>query len=242
METSNPGGEANPVKRYLQSRNIGLCMCHSRMLGFQVVRSTKATRYLVDKFTIPDKDRIRRSEEHLEDVIGYPDAEFYLNEVQKYFFRHPDLRHLRVEQFFRYFNHTAVDTARAKIPVAQRTEETTVDGEEAERLATDDLCHRHFDSTASALAPGTSLACAQRCRAIPSAHRRRNTDLCVPRSAFREPLGEGREAFFQQRLLLGLPWHCVPKPKTRQRSRDKDVTWTFTTTAPHIPVELESFW
>ena len=82
LETSTPGGEANPVKRYLQSRNIGLCMCHSRMLGFQVVRSTKPTRYLVDQFTVPDKDRFRRSEEHLEDVIGYPDAEFYLNEVQ----------------------------------------------------------------------------------------------------------------------------------------------------------------
>ena len=36
LETSTPGGEANPVKRYL-SRNVGLCMCHNRMLGFHVV-------------------------------------------------------------------------------------------------------------------------------------------------------------------------------------------------------------
>ena len=32
LETSAPGGEANPVKRFLQSRNVGLCMCHNLSL------------------------------------------------------------------------------------------------------------------------------------------------------------------------------------------------------------------
>ena len=51
-------------------------------------------------FVVLDACRIPRSEEHLESVSGYPDAVFYLNEVQKYFFRPSDLRHLRAEQFF----------------------------------------------------------------------------------------------------------------------------------------------
>ena len=72
------------MKRLLQSRNVGLCMCHNRILGFHPVRSTKATRYLVPQFVVPDANRILRIEEHLEAVPGYPDAEFYLNEVQKF--------------------------------------------------------------------------------------------------------------------------------------------------------------
>ena len=41
METT--GCEANPVKRFLQCRHVGMPMCHSRMLGFHVVRSTVPT-------------------------------------------------------------------------------------------------------------------------------------------------------------------------------------------------------
>ena len=46
------GGEANPVKRFLQSRNVGLCMCHNRLLGFRVASSTVSTRYLWPQFTV----------------------------------------------------------------------------------------------------------------------------------------------------------------------------------------------
>ena len=193
LETSTPGGEANPVKRYLLSRNIGLCQCHSRLLGFHTVRSTKPTFYLHPHFVVPDASRIRRSEEHLAAVLGYPDDEYYLNHVQKFFFRHADLRHLRVEQFFRYFNHTSVEESRKKVAVAARTYENTVDDDsDDDVLRVDDRCHRHYDATASALIPGVSLPCSVARRAMPHAHRRRNTDLCVPRSAFLEPIGGAR--------------------------------------------------
>ena len=43
LETRTPGEETNPVKRFLQSRNVGLCLCHSRLMGFRVVRSTRST-------------------------------------------------------------------------------------------------------------------------------------------------------------------------------------------------------
>ena len=60
LEASDPGGEANPVKRFLLSRNMGLCSCHNRILGFHVVRSTKATAFLWPQFVVPARFRIRR--------------------------------------------------------------------------------------------------------------------------------------------------------------------------------------
>ena len=55
LETSTPGGEANPVKRYLQARNVGLCMASNRLLGCHVVRSTRPTVYLWPQFTVDEK-------------------------------------------------------------------------------------------------------------------------------------------------------------------------------------------
>ena len=72
-----------------------------------MVRSKKATRYLFSQFVVPDVSRIRRSDEHLEQVVGYPDDEYYPNEMQKYLFRGEVLRHLRPEQFFRSEEHTS---------------------------------------------------------------------------------------------------------------------------------------
>ena len=59
------GGEANPVKRFLQSRNVGLCMCHNRMLGFHVVPSTVRTQLQWPQFTVDAKTRSERSADHL---------------------------------------------------------------------------------------------------------------------------------------------------------------------------------
>ena len=59
------GGEANPVKRFLQSRNVGLCMCHNRMLGFHVVRTTVSTQFLWPQFTVDAKTRSGISADHL---------------------------------------------------------------------------------------------------------------------------------------------------------------------------------
>ena len=100
LETQTAGGEANPVKKYLQSRNVGLCMAHNRLLGYRVVRSTIPTQYVFPQFTVALKACIPRAGEHLR-VTAYPDPKFYMNDVQQYFFRHKNLRHLRTHQFFR---------------------------------------------------------------------------------------------------------------------------------------------
>ena len=132
--------------------------------------------------------------------------------------------------------------SRGKVAVGARTYENTVDDDSDDGvLRGDDRCHRHYDATANALIPGTSLPCSVAKKALPHAHRRRNTDLCVPRSAFLEPIGVTREEFYQQRLLLNLSWHCDKRPRTVGGAGNRTVTWTFHTQAPHTPPELQSF-
>ena len=140
------GGEANPVKRFLQSRNVGLCMCHNRLLGFHVVRSTVNTQFLWPQFTMDANARVARDPEHCLWNPSYPDAEYYLTEVQKYMFRNEELRHLRLAQFFRYFKHQEDEkTAKKKEKApAMRTDEDTLN-EEDEGAIEDDQCHQNYD-------------------------------------------------------------------------------------------------
>ena len=85
-------------------RNVGLCMCHNRIMGFHVVRSTVPTLYLWPQFTVDPAARVARAEEHLAKTTQYPDKHHYMNQVQKYFFRNEQLRYLQTGQFFRYFS------------------------------------------------------------------------------------------------------------------------------------------
>ena len=78
-------------------------------------------------------------------------------------------------------------------------------------------------------------------RQCASAHRRGNMDMCVPRSGFWEPMGAGREAFYEQRLLLGLPWFCKASAGHRRVDGETKPCWTFTTSAPRVPPNLLSF-
>ena len=68
--------------------------------------------------------------------------------MQYYFFRNQDLADLRVEQFFRYFTHGDIDTARERTPTAQRTDENTV-RDAIDAPDANDPCHRHYSSVAS---------------------------------------------------------------------------------------------
>ena len=241
LETMTPGGEANPVKRFLQSRNVGACMACKRLMGWHIIRSTKDVRFLFTKFVILDKDRIPRSEEHIVKAVGYPDPTHYLNQVQYYFFRNEKLWHMRVEQFFRYFTHGDVDAERARTPQAQRTHDET--GADVAGRVADDSCHRHYDPAASALAHGDAVQCGLRRRGVRTkgAVRRSNADLCVCRTPFFEPLGATRESYYEQKLLLALPWNCVDRPKQRTDAAGlTHTTWLFQTTAPDTPEHLQT--
>ena len=132
--------------------------------------------------------------------------------MQYYFFRNEELRHLRAAQFFRYFTHQ--ETVGDHQAPAPRTDENTI-AEDEEGPIPDDPAHRNFDALSSRyVEAGRALPCARDLHVhVAAARRRRNRDFCVARTAFLEPCGSaGREAFYEQKLLQGLPWHCYKKP------------------------------
>ena len=88
----------NGLKDWLKSRTVGLCMVFNRILNFHVVRSTRPCQYTPACFIGRREYRNLRDPGHVQRVPDYPDPKYYLNYTQKYFFRNPALRHLRVEQ------------------------------------------------------------------------------------------------------------------------------------------------
>ena len=88
----------NGLKDWLKSRTVGLCMAFNRILNFHVVRSTRPCQYTPACFIGRREYRNLRDPGHVQRVPDYPDPKYYLNYTQKYFFRNPALRHLRVEQ------------------------------------------------------------------------------------------------------------------------------------------------
>ncbi len=233
------GEEANGVKRFLQTRNTGLPMAHNRLLGNHVVRSTVHTQFLWTQFTVDPKNRIQRTPEHAEKVRAYPDPEYYLNELQYYFFRSAQLKELRPGQFFRYYTHRDDENAR-KSP-AVRTDENTLQVDDSDVIP-DNVSHQNFHEESSALPAGTTLACRNgigvKCS---SARRRHNRDLCVVRVPPLEPCGCSRESYYEQKLLLGLPWHCYKKPAKVSRNNETGTRWFFQTDAPYTPEDLQRF-
>ena len=87
-----------------------------------------------------------------------------------------------------------------------------------------DVSHRHYHPVAQELQPGEIVH--NRDIGVFSCRRRQCSRLCVPRSAFVEPLGPKREDYYEQRLLEGLPWFCVDGPSKRQADDDAP-TWLF---------------
>ena len=128
-------------------------MCHNRILGNHVVRSTVSTLYVWPQFTVDPPGREKRPPEHLANCPKYPDSEYWLNEVQHYFFRNTQLRHLRVAQFVRYFARKLEKRGANSRKV--RTDENTID-EDVEGVAEDDNCHRNFDAWSSGKRLGKS--------------------------------------------------------------------------------------
>jgi hypothetical protein len=197
----------------LKCRTVGLCMAHNRLCNFHVVRSTRPVQYMPSSF-VPGRDsRTARDDAHKRDNEDYPDPDYYLNYTQKYFFRNAELLHLRAEQFNRYFS-LCGDSERS----------VTLDDtcEDDEDIVVPDLNHRHYDEEAEDVPPGTVFPGAV--RHVNGARRRKQARLGVARAPFIEPLGAKREDFYEQRLLLSLPWHCPEPPK---RLEDGSAEWRF---------------
>ena len=96
--------EKNGLKDWLKARTVGLCMAFNRILHFHVVRSTRPVQWQPAEF-VPKKDScVPRDPSHITNNPDYPDEQFYMSHLQKYFFRHENPRHLRPEVFNRYLS------------------------------------------------------------------------------------------------------------------------------------------
>jgi len=146
----------------------------------------------------------------------YPDPHFYLNHTGKYFFRNDALRGLRLEQYNRYW--------------------ATVDEGTSGGATLEDTCcdegilpqadHKDYDEFSETCFEGQR--CASSMKHVEGLRRRNQSRLAVSRVATIEPFCATREKFYEQKLLLGLPWYCEAPPSTRLAEDGQVlVDWTF---------------
>ena len=183
-------------------------MAHNRLSGFRVVRQTKDVKFLHTVFLPASDGRKQRDAEHKEAKPLYPDANFYLNLTQKYFHRAKALRHLRLEQFHKYF---------VEVSDVSNIGDEDTPGLAGEDYQSNDRCHhKHFDMSSDGMMPGVKFSsevhmenCSgKKCKCGMRPFRRRaHNRLGASRRAAFEITGEQREHFYEQRLLLTLPWY-----------------------------------
>ena len=212
-------GDRSGVKEFLKCRTVGLCMAHNRLLNFHVVRSTRPVQYTPTTFIPPAGSRTPREPSHIARLPQYPDTKYYLTLAGKYFFRNASLRSMRLEQFNRYFCMCS-DSGTA---VGQTMEDTA--GDEGDPVDAD-VAHRHFHYFAQSVAAGNRFL--STADGVCAVRKRMPARLAVSRVPFIEPIGDKREAFYEQRLLLGLPWYCAELPTVE----DDVLVWRFTWTPP----------
>ena len=142
------------------------------------MRSTKPVTFTPSDFVAPRGIRIPREQSHLTKHPDYPDTLFYLSHSGKYFFRHADLRHLRIEQVNRYFAFGDGDHASENLEDTLGDEDDEVDPR---------LNHRHYDKFAQDMPPGTLMH--STAQGVPGLRRRKPGRLAVSRVPLLEPIG-----------------------------------------------------
>jgi hypothetical protein len=110
-------------------------------------------------------------------------------------------------------------------------EDTVLD--DAEVITADpDTTHKNYDRFSEDALEGTFFS--SDFPGVEVVRRRGQPRLAVPYHPALEPLGQKREAYYQQKLLLGLPWRCPDKPTSHE---DGSVEWHFRWDPP-LPSEL----
>ena len=102
----------------------------------------------------------------------------------------------------------------------QATAEDTMD-DDREILVAREPNHRHYDTFCEVTPIGQLFS--SDFDGTDGVRRRLDTRLAVSRNAFIHPLGDQREAFYEQRLLLTLAWFCPEKPV----QHEDGVEWHF---------------
>ena len=122
----------------------------------------------------------------------------FLTPAQKYMFRHPGLKNLRIEQVTRYFS-TSAGTARE----AEAVENTIADDDVAVDV---DTGHRHHDTKMETVPVGTKFP--SLVKGLETLSRRRQARLGVTRCAYSEPLGGRREKYYEQERIFLMQVAC----------------------------------
>ena len=113
-----------------------------------------------------------------------------MNPTSKYFFRAPELRHLRVEQYMRYYSSSSRE-------MSQATHEDTVLDDEVIVNAEPDRSHKNYDRFSEGVPEGTRFSSGY--QGVEVARRRAQPRLAVAYHPALEPLGQKREPFYQYR-------------------------------------------
>ena len=214
--------ETNGVKCWLKARTIGLCAAFNRLLHYHCVRSTKPVTFLPSDFVRQTAYSSVRSEGHLQKFLEYPDPLFHLSPLGIYYFRNGSLLHLRIEQYNRYL--LVTDRADDDAYRGCGVEPDDDYAEDTSRFVETD--HRHHDAFMEGQPPGKTYAA--RWKGVASAKRRLHSRLGVSRTQWFEPIGQTRESFYQQKLVLGLPWFADGAPQLVETAGAKRaVSWVL---------------
>lgn len=185
-------------------------------MNYHCVRSTKPVTYLPSEFVRDTAYSSLRSEAHLKKFsypLEFPDPLFHLSLFGTYLFRNASLLHLRIEQFNRYLfvSSDRVDND-AYRGCGIEPEEDDVEDSSDRFVETD---HRHYDAFMEGQPPGKTYA--SRWKGVDAAKRRSHSRLGVAKTQHLEPIGRTRERFYQQRLILCLPWYSETAPCSSRR-------------------------
>ena len=138
--------QTDSVRDFLQCRTIGVCIAHSRLLGFHVVRSTRPCILLFTDFVQPTAYCRLRDDRHKAKYPDYPHPTFILSKTQQYFFRHSSLKHCRIEMIVRYYSTVGW------LRIGEQTEQNTV--ERNDESVPCDTSHKNYDPFSERVAPG----------------------------------------------------------------------------------------
>ena len=154
-------------------------------MGFHVVRSTRPVLWTPTEF-VPDRSsRTPRPDWHIEANPAYPDPHFYLNHTGKYFFRNASLRHLRIEQFNRYFAMTE-----------EKSDGPTLEDTCCDEALAPQPDHKNYDGWSESVTEAERLSSSA--KHVEGARRRNQSRLAVSRTGTIEPIAALREKFYEQ--------------------------------------------
>jgi len=100
------------------------------------------------------------------------------------------------------------------------TNEDTMETDDEEAFGIE-RTHRHYDDFCERTPVGTKFASAE--KGLETLSRRAQSRLAVSRRPYLEPIGVRREEYYEQRIMVSLPWYAPHKPVSLESDQ---LEWT----------------